>query len=271
MKTIQLDLFNHETLLQTAKSEHKTYLAYQSQYALGNYYRVTVPAAPVYVWVQLDAALAPTLIYMTQTTWDFQIPFNIQREWPYPTGAFMGKRHYARVWYATAKEAALRQNLAVNSHDQHEKTGAYPHASANAETRNEFVFYAKNAIDGIEANELHGSYPFQSWGIDARNDAEFTLEFGRPIDLEDLVLVLRADYPHDSHWTSMTIALPDEKTFVIHPQKTAAAQTFAINAKRVSWLKLVNLEKDKDASNFPALTQIEAWGHPSAIGEEEAL
>ena len=79
---------------------------------------------------------------------------------PYPTGAFSGAGHY--VTAKLVNEAAVGQNIAVNSHDQHADTGAYPHASANAETCGEYVFFARNAIDWIVANHSHGRYPYQS-------------------------------------------------------------------------------------------------------------
>ena len=261
MKKLTLQLLDEKNkVLAEFTAEERTYLAYQSQYALGNFYRVRLSKAPAYVWVQLDASLAPTLVYVNQTVWDFKIPFNLQREWPYPDGAFLGKRHYAWIRFANEDEIAAFQNLALNPYDQHEETSAYPHAFANAETRNETVFYAKNAIDGVIANEKHGSYPFQSWGIAGRADAELTLDFGRPVVLDKLVVILRADYPHDSYWPEATVVFSDGTSKEIALEKTAAAQTFALPSLQVTWLILTHLVKDQDASSFPALTQLEAWG-----------
>ncbi|QVI34555.1 hypothetical protein KG086_12415 [Lacticaseibacillus chiayiensis] len=260
MTKITLQLMNDTSVLAEACADDKTYLAYQSQYALGNYYRVRIRNAPAYVWVQLDASLAPSLIYMNQPTWDFKIPFNTQREWPYPDGAFLGKRHYAWVRLANEDELTVSRNLALNTYDQHEETTAYPHISANAETRNETVFYAKNAIDGVIANEKHGSYPFQSWGIAGRADAELMLDFGRPVDLNQLILILRADYPHDSYWTDATVTFSNGNVQQLSLAKTANPQAFDLSAKHITWLKLTHLVKAPDSSSFPALTQLEAWG-----------
>ncbi|MFC2674861.1 MAG: hypothetical protein ACFN39_00340 [Lacticaseibacillus rhamnosus] len=261
MKNITLQLLDAQNkVLAEATAVDKTYLAYQSQYALGNFYRVRITEAPAYIWVQLDASLAPTLLYIDQRDWDFKIPYNLQREWPYPDAAFLGKRHYAWVRFAKEDEIKAYQNLAVNTYDQHTETNAYPHASANAETRDEMVFYAKNAIDGVIANEKHGSYPFQSWGIAERADAELTLDFGRPVLLDKLVVVLRADYPHDSYWPEVTVEFSNGTSRKLALEKTANPQSFEFPSLQVAWLKLTHLVKDKDVSTFPALTQLEAWG-----------
>lgn len=51
---------------------------------------------------------------------------------------------------------------------------------------NEARFYTEAAYrDGVPANACHYPWPFQSWGIDQREDAEITVEFGRPADADD--------------------------------------------------------------------------------------
>lgn len=260
MTEVTLQLRHEDQTLKTATSEARTYLAYHKQYALGDYYQVQVSDAPAYVWVQLDASVAPSLVYLKQATWDFRIPFNLQKEWPYPDGAFLGTNHYAWVRVANEDELTVSRNLALNIYDQHEASGAYPHASANAETRDELVFYAKNVIDGVIANEKHGSYPFQSWGIAERPDAELTLDFGREVLVNHLVLILRADYPHDSYWQEVTVKFSDSSSEKLELKKTAAPQQFDITPRKVTWLKLTHLVKDQDSSTFPALTELEAWG-----------
>ena len=61
-----------------------------------------------------------------------------------------------------------RRNLALNPLDQRGNTGMRPHACANVETRNEALFAARNAVDGIHANLRHYPYPaltqVEAWG-----------------------------------------------------------------------------------------------------------
>ena len=68
----------------------------------------------------------------------------------------------------------------------------------------EAVFAARNAIDGVTANLSHGKWPYESWGINQQDDAQMTLDFGRPVDIDKIVLYTRADFPHDNWWESVT-------------------------------------------------------------------
>lgn len=260
MAKIQLTLHSKQAVLAQADDEGHAHLAWCQQYAAGDYYEVTVAHAPCFVVVQLDGSLAPALLYLQTATWRFAVPQNTQREWPYPEAAFAGMRHYASVRYAQPAELKAPRNLAVNTHDQRAASGAFPHASANAETRGELVFFAKNAIDGIAANESHGNYPFQSWGVDMRDDAEWTLAFGRPVTIDTLALTLRADYPHDSYWTQATVAFADGSHERLTLAKTAAEQRVTFAPRTVEWLRLERLVKAPDSSTFPALTQLAVFG-----------
>ena len=87
-----------------------------------------------------------------------------------------------------------------------------------------------------------------------------TIEFGRPVTVDELRLTLRADFPHDSYWTQATVAFDDGSREVLQLTKTAAPQVFALAPRTVQSLKLFELKKAADASPFPALTQIEVWG-----------
>ena len=112
-------------------------------------------------------------------------------------------------------ESGEYRNLAENPADQRGEVEAYPHATANVETRNESGFAARNVIDGEHIACGHGEWPFGSWGIGARTDARLTLDFGREVEIDALTLYLRADFPHDAYWISGTVTLDDgyEKTF----------------------------------------------------------
>ncbi|WP_040535577.1 hypothetical protein [Schleiferilactobacillus shenzhenensis] len=259
--SLTICLMHGPQVLQESKPGTEAYLSYPHQYAAGDQLVVTVSKAPAYVWVQMDAALKPALLYLAAKQWAFTIPFNTEREWPYPDGAFLGRNHYAWARLATAAEISSERNWAENSHDQHAASGAFPHVTANAETRNEPAFYARNAIDGMVANEKHGNYPFQSWGIDNRDDAELALDFGRSVTVDHLALVLRADYPHDSYWTQVTAAFSDGSQETLSLEKTAAPQAFPITPRTVTGLRLIHLIKDQDSSTFPALTELAVWGH----------
>lgn len=262
MIQIKLALKNGATELMSSNEKSIVNLAYGTQYALGDYYELMSNYYPVFVWVQLDASLNPTLIYLTNK-WTYSIPFNIRKEWPFPTGAFIGRRHYAWARVAEVAEINTRRNLALNCHDQHDFYNAFPHATANYETDNNLVFYACNAIDGVSANECHGSYPYESWGTGGRKDAEFQLDFGYAVDLTTIKLVLRADFPHDTNWDKAKITFSNGKSKEISLIHTENEQTVNIHEKGVTSLKLSDLRCNSKKKGFTALTQIEAWGIPS--------
>ena len=103
--------------------------------------------------------------------------------------------HTLTARLATEEEILSYKNLALNVYDQHENSTSYPHAFANVETRGESVFAARNAINGNSVNYSHGKWPFESWGINQNPDAEMTVDFGRIVEIDKVVLTIRADFP----------------------------------------------------------------------------
>ncbi|WP_156314365.1 DUF7402 domain-containing protein [Lacticaseibacillus camelliae] len=122
------------------------------------------------------------------------------------------------------------------------------------------MFFARNAIDGYVANESHGNFPFQSWGIDQREDAELTVDFGRPVTIDTLILTLRADYPHDTYWTDGTALFSDGSQLPLTMAKTAGPQPYTFAAKTVTWVRLTALKRAQGTEFFPALTELAVIG-----------
>lgn len=234
-------------------------LVYRAAYRPGDYIALEIGTPGQYLVVQFEDTMPPALVYVQKREIDFPVPFGEQAV-TYSPKSFTGDCHILRARFATAEEIAARRNLAFNPYDVHGDTGFYPHASANVETRDEAVFAARNAVDGVYENDSHGMWPYQSWGINRDPEAALTLDFGRPVTLDELRLTLRADFPHDSWWTRATVRFSDGSTEVLDLEKTAAPQAFAISPRTVTSLVLCELKKADDPSPFPALTQIEAWG-----------
>ena len=152
------------------------------------------------------------------------------------------------------------RNLALNVNDQHGNTVCFPRAHANVETRGESVFAAMNAIDGVTENRSHGAWPYASWGINRQDDAELTLEFGRPVAVDQVILYTRADFPHDNWWVDGKLTFSDGSSMQLPMEKSVLPHVFTFEKKTVEWLKLGELIKADDPSPFPALTQIEVYG-----------
>ncbi|MDO5292726.1 MAG: carbohydrate-binding protein [bacterium] len=234
-------------------------LSFEDVYEIGDTITIHVPEVNQYYIVRIDDTLDEALVYMTKEEVEFEIPFGEKKK-SYNKKAFTGERHYLTCRKANVYEIGIYRNLAKNVMDQHGERGCYPHASANVETRGESVFAARNAIDGIIANHSHGSWPYESWGINKQEDAELLLEFGRPVEFDNIVLWTRADFPHDNWWTSAVLWFSDGTMEPLTMEKTDTAHSFTIHKKNITWIRLGNLKKSEDPSPFPALTQIEVYG-----------
>lgn len=247
-----------------AQANGETVLAWEGEYQEGDQIICTFPETGRFYVVRIDDTMDEALVYVTKEEVVFDIPFE-EKKTSYNPKAFTGERHYLTLRPAKAFEVSAYRNLAQNTMDQHGDPGCYPHASANVETRGEAVFAARNAIDGVVANLSHGNWPYESWGINRQDDAEMTLEFGRPVDFDTIVLYTRADFPHDNWWVEATLSFSDGSTEVVKMEKSIESHSFAIAKKGITWIKLGNLIKADDPSPFPALTQIEVYGTESAI------
>lgn len=240
------------------KAEQELSAVYDGVYTKGDRIQLECSEKNIYTIVKLDDTMDFTFNYLTGT-FTMEVPFD-EKKMAHNPKSFTGSRHYFYARKAREEEIKVRKNLAFNVWDCHENTALFPHTSANVETRGESVFASRNAIDGLLANTFHGEWPYSSWGINKNPQAELTLDFGRKVLLDEIVIYLRADFPHDAWWTQGSITFSDGSTLVMDFKKHGAGQHFTFPAKEVTSLKLHSLIKADDPSPFPALTQIEAWG-----------
>ena len=245
---------NGQTLAR-AEGTQEASLLFEGTYEPGD--QIVLTADQERVRVQVDQAVAPARVYLPQRSMTYRVPLAGDNLAVYPPQAFAGSVHLISVVPDDAREY---RNLARNPADQRGEVDAYPHATANVETRDESVFAARNVIDGQHIACGHGQWPFGSWGIGARTDAELTLDFGREVEIDTLVLYLRADFPHDAYWIEGTVTLSDgyEKTFLL--EGVDGPQRIALGKHRVRSLRLHRLIKCDMPSAFPALRQLEVYG-----------
>ena len=239
-------------------------LVYSREYGPGD--KITLLAPPrSFLVIQLDDAMGPSFVYMEKTEYKFMIPFD-EKHLSYNPKVFAGNLHLLRARAATKSEVEADRNLAQNEYDAHGNDCCFPHASANVETRGESVFAARNAIDGNTENHSHGTWPYESWGINRNPDAEIKIEFGRAVDIRQIVLFTRADFPHDNWWKQAELSFSDSTSETISMQKSDLPHVFEFKKHRIVWLKMSRLIKDEnDPSPFPALTQIQVWGKESSV------
>lgn len=251
----KLSIWRGDLLLWEKSGEPEVQLYYQGEYRPGD--EIRVESDTPYAELRVDQAIAPARLFLPQGTMTYRIPLEGDSPAAYPPFAFQGRQHVISL-----KPDPCRgyRNLALNPADQRGRVTAYPHASANVETRNESVFAARNVIDGMHTADGHGEWPYQSWGIGARTDAVITLDFGREVLVEEMILYLRADFPHDAYWTRGTVALSDGHSQAFPLEPVDGPQPIPLGSRRVSWMRLENLIKCDMPSAFPALRQWEVYG-----------
>jgi hypothetical protein len=258
MITIQVLSADGRVRVQTSAQNASLYVPFS--YEEGDVIRIGAPDEKELI-VQVDPAVAPAQVFAPTGEIVYAIP-SAERRTALPPQAFTGDKHVITARPATAQEARIYRNIALNPADQRGDTSYFPHATANVETRDESVFAARNVIDGYHVNESHGAWPYQSWGIGARTDAYLVVDFGRPVKVDKAVLFLRADFPHDAYWTQATLILSDgtEKTFPLSRQ--AEPQEIDLGEHVITWIRLDKLIKSDDPSAFPALSELEVYGAP---------
>ncbi len=260
MTTLTLSVQNAagETLT-SASGAGEVWLVYEPEYVPGDLLRLVCSQPGQFLVLALDDAIAPSFVYCKDTACTYPIPFGEARR-VFSSRAFTGTRHCLHARLARPEEIAARKNLARNTWATHKPDGPFPFASANVETRGEMVFAAKNAVDGLVANDYHGEWPYTSWGINRDPEAAWRLDFGRTVELDEAVVYLRADFPHDAWWEQAVLHFSDGSELTLHLEKTAVGQRFPFPARQVEWALLDTLVKADDPSPFPALTQFELWG-----------
>ena len=260
MAIVKLKVLDHAGhTLAASQAGESAALVYTGSYQPGDWIALESDSRGLFCEIQLEDSMPPAVVYLPEGGLQFYVPPADNRS-NYSPKSFTGTVHLLRA-RAVEKETLSRRNLALNPYDRHDSRGAFPHAQANIETRNEVVFAARNAIDGVFINSSHGEWPYQSWGINRDPDAALRLDFGRPVRLDRLVFTLRADFPHDSWWNRCTVRFSDGSRLEPEFAKTGERQVFELEARTVEWLVVEKLIKDPDdPSPFPALTQLEAWG-----------
>lgn len=255
---MRIEILRNGNTYASQEGNGEAYLVFNEEYSEGDQIRLT-PEGKGFITLQLDAVLGRSTVLSDGRPFTIPIPFG-QKHDCYHEAVFRGGKHF--LWARNAYEWEFDgyRNLALNPYDCHENDAIYPHAKANIETRGESVFAARNAIDGITASNGHGTWPWSSWGINRDPEAELSIDFGRSVIIDRIVLYTRADFPHDAWWTEGTFTFSDNSTLVMPMEKKDGPQTITFPAKRVTSLKLSSLIKADDPSPFPALIQIEVYG-----------
>ncbi|MDD3334804.1 MAG: carbohydrate-binding protein [Eubacteriales bacterium] len=251
----KLQIIRGQEILAQNSGAGEVQLLFTGSYQPGD--RIVFEAKQEHCVVQVDQSLTPARVFLPDRRMEYRLPLSGDNLAVYPPHAFAGEKHLLSLKPDNGNEY---RNLALNPADQRGEVTAYPHATANVETRDESVFCARNVIDGLHIANGHGEWPYQSWGIGARTDAEITLNFGREVEIDAMALYLRADFPHDAYWIEGTAELSDGFTTTFPLQQLNGAQQIQLGKHRVQWIKLHHMIKCDMPSAFPALRQWEVYG-----------
>lgn len=245
MESVRLKIINKQgqTLSISRPSGDGISAVHTQPYCEGDRVEVNTLGKPGLYWISLDEALGRALLYLDGSAFIYPIPAPNNRSCFSPK-AFSGNIHLMHIAKADEGESSRRRNLAFNPYDHHTTQGSFPHATANVETRNELAFAARNAIDGIFENASHGEYPYQSWGINQDPKAALTVDFGRPVVIDEIRLTLRADFPHDSWWEEATVTFSDDSSVTIPLIKSELPQSISFDARTVTSLTVHSLKKE---------------------------
>ncbi len=235
---------------------------FEGSYESGDKWRVELCDGE-FVKLSLDETLAESMIYVPDGVFEFTVPEGRELRCCYAPGAFAGESHRVRVSEPTEAEIYSEGLISLNSHDRHNVPKYFPHAVANFVTREDPCFFERNAIDGVIDNTNHGEYPYHSWGGGLREDLEFEVHFGTPVEVSRVVIFLRADFPHDTYWKEADIEFSDGTKIHKELVGTADGQAVELEPKLTEFVKLTGFKQQRleDGSlSFAALTQIEIYG-----------
>lgn len=228
-----------------------------------------VLGGPERMAVRVDETLPECLLYFPGSadgTFTYEIPYGREEKQTgsaYAPEMFAGKSHRVEVRTMNKLELTGYRNLALNPCDLLGTASAsaqfFPHASSNSVSRSLFDFEARNAIDGFTQNGHHGVWPYQSWGPQLRTDIWWRVDFGRPVELDKVRLMVRADFPHDSYWKSADVEFSDGSHVPLQIQQSADFQEFTFPKRKVSWLRITNVVP-ADPTKWCSFIEVEAWG-----------
>lgn len=241
------------------------------KYQNGDRITVELPEGEKYLMLALSSRVGEAMIYVPNGTYTLTLT-NLDKVFPSTMNpnssvAYISNIITARV--ATEEDLNERHNLALNPYDVKGVTGSYPHVTTSTDWENspgDAAFLGRNAIDGFYANNGHGNYPTQSWGPAQQTTDPFDrqylqVDFGREVYADQVQIHIRADFPHDTYYTSATLEFSDGTTEEIKLTKTAEAQVFDFEPRMTSYVKIKDLRVvDHNGDDWAGITEFSVYG-----------
>jgi hypothetical protein len=264
------------SILSTGSGANHVTLNHAQPYRQGDSVVVKPPEGQQFIVVRIDPKVPESVLYCPGSKFDFTIPFGKLIEM-YDPEAFIGPSHTITARVATPEEISAYRNLALNSLDQRQVSGCFPHAVASSVTRDDPEFFERNIIDGNTQTQGHGKWPYESWGNGLNLDPWIRIDFGRDVNIDKVRLFVRSDTspdknhfgrPHDTYWTDATLIFSDGTSRDIALKQSPDAQEFNFPAKKTSSLEIKNFKQPPQPPDqpigFAAISEIEVYGKESS-------
>ena len=221
--------------------------------------------AQAYLKVKVGEGLKEAILYSPKGEFYINLPSKSQVSGD-ENGEIPEGRATAYAFPPSYEELSEYRNLALNPYDFQSEVAErdlhYPHASASSECRNELVFMARNAIDGnSENNKGHGSWKVRSWGPEKAKESWIKVDFGREVEIDKIILTLRADFPHDGVWENVRLEFSGDRNLKkpFSLKKTDEAQEIKFPKVTTSFVKLYFAQDERNLM-WCALSEIEVYG-----------
>lgn len=261
--------YNGSILTNTITKGGLIQLSLNETYKSGDEIVIKLPSGVQYFYFNIDPRLPISLIYCPSGEFTYKIPDNLSNFMPKTVGRYTNP--IVTVYLPSQEDLARQYNLALNPYSPIFTANGeiaynyYPYVIAGDEYKNgsaDEQFMASNAIDGYINNLGHGAFPNQSWGLNqnpSNSDMWLTIDFGRDVVVENIVIYLRADFPHDTHYTEVKIEFSDESFIIAELIKTADGQKIIIEGGKVTRsIKLLDFVKF--SPTWAAITEVEVYG-----------
>ncbi len=263
---VKIEYITAKNKTYTATGEGMVILYTDVKYSANDKITVTLPAGEKYLALSLNSRVGEAIIYCPNGKFTYTLP-NTNTIFPNTMDSSSGinyKNNTITARLVTAEELATKHNLALNPYDLKDAKGSYPHASTSNVNDNNLYWEARCAIDGFTANEGHGEYPYQSWGPNSnvKPTDHFTIDFGREVTVDELVVVIRADFPHDSYFTGCTVTFSDGSTKQINLTNSEMEQVIDLGGVTTTSIKLSGFTVETAGATTPyaALTEVKCMG-----------
>lgn len=231
-------------------------------YEEGDKFIVKLRDCGEFISMKMDDSFKESIVLVPDKIFEYVVPFGDELI-AYDEESFKKPSHHVTLREAEDSEAFGSRIISENSVDRHGITRYFPHARANFVTRNDPIFFERNAIDGVINQNGHCEFPYHSWAGGAREDIEFFIDFGSEVEVEKLEFFLRADFEndHDTYWKSIDVEFDDGSVEHGEFEKPTGGQSLVLAEPKIT--KTVHLTNFKQVSyplSFAGLSQVQVYG-----------